>query len=211
MGPGETTECKIGLYKGVKMVAARSFGSPVFVAFTVVFCHLIFSDLHQQLTKITARPVMENQTPPSSCSERKVVIQLGHLIRASLAKHGFRRSCVGFSKWLKHGQTTLLVAGHDPPIDITIYSDVPTNPGLQYGNKIESLPTNSTKTKPKDRSRHYSNLVQVPLTAPAIVYNNRPRLIRCCVLNAQSIRNKGPDFVDYVCDSKVDIAVITET
>ena len=103
------------------------------------------------------------------------------------------------------------MAGHDPPIDITIYSDVPTNPGPQYGNKIESLPSNSTKTKPKDRSRHYSNLVQVPLTAPAIVYNNRPRLIRCCVLNAQSIRNKGPDCVDYVCDSKVDIAVITET
>ena len=123
------------------MAAARSFGSPVFVVFTVVFCHLIFSDLHQQLTKITARPFVENQTPPSSCSERKVVIQLGHLIRASLAKHGLQRSRVGFSKWSKHGQTTLLVAGHDPPIDITIYSDVPTNPGPQYGNKIESVVT----------------------------------------------------------------------
>ena len=46
------------------------------------------------------------------------------------------------------------------------------------------------------------------------MYNNRlnrPRLIRCCVLNAQSIRNKGPDLVDFVCDSEVDIVVITET
>jgi len=170
------------------MAATRSFGSLVFVAFTVVFCHLIFSDQHQQLTKITARPFMENQTPPSSCSKRKVVIQLGHLTRASLAKHGLRRSRVGFSKWLKHGQTTSLVAGHDPPIDITIYSDVPMNPGPQYGNKIESLPTNSTKTKPKDWSHHYSNLVQVPLTAPGIVYSNRPRLIRCCVLNSHPSR-----------------------
>jgi len=31
------------------------------------------------------------------------------------------------------------------------------------------------------------------------------------VLNARSIRNKAPDFVDYICDSQVDIAVITET
>ena len=54
-------------------------------------------------------------------------------------------------------------------------------------------------------------MVQVPLTAPAIVYNNRPRLLRCCVLNAQSIRNKRPDLVDFVCDSEVDIVVITET
>ena len=177
----------------------------------MLFCHLILSDLHQQLTKITARSFTENQTPPSSCTERKVIIQLGNLIRVSLAKHGFRRSRVGFSKWSKHGQTTLLVAGHDPPIDITIYSDVPTNPGPQFGNSIESFLTNSDKRKPKDRSRHYSNLVQVPLTAPAIVYNNRPRLIRCCVLNAQSIRNKGPDLVYFVCDSKVDIVVITET
>ena len=177
----------------------------------MLFCHLILSDLHQQLTKITARSFTENQTPPSSCSERKVIIQFGNLIRVSLAKHGFRGSRVGFSKWSKHGQTTLLVAGHDPPIDITIYSDVPTNPGPQFGNSIESFLTNSDKRKPKDRSRHYSNLGQVPLTAPAIVYNNRPRLIRCCVLNAQSIRNKGPDLVDFVCDSKVDIVVITET
>ena len=88
---------------------------------------------------------------------------------------------------------------------------MPTNPGLQYGNRIESFLTNSDKMKPKDRSRQDSNLVQVPLTAPAIVYNSRPRLIRCCVLNAQSIRNKGPDLVDFVCDSEVDVVVITET
>ena len=100
------------------MAAARSFGSPVFVflAFTVLFCHLIFSDLHQRLTKITAQSFTENQTSPSSCSERKVIVQLGNLIRVSLVKHGFRRSRVGFLKWSKHGQTMLLVAGHDPPM-----------------------------------------------------------------------------------------------
>ena len=30
-------------------------------------------------------------------------------------------------------------------------------------------------------------------------------------MNAKSIRNKGPDFVDYVCDSEVDIVVTNET
>ena len=29
--------------------------------------------------------------------------------------------------------------------------------------------------------------------------------------NAQSLRNKGPEFVHYICDSEIDIAVITET
>ena len=53
--------------------------------------------------------------------------------------------------------------------------------------------------------------MQVPLIAPAIVYNNKARLMKCCVLNAKSLRNKRPVFVDYICDSEVDIAVITET
>lgn len=137
----------LDIERDVKIAAARSFGSLVFVALTVLFCHLICSDLHRQLAKITARPYTENQVPPLLCFERKVVFQLRHLIRVSLAKHGLRRSRVGFSKWSKHGQTTLLVAGHDPPMDITIYSDVSMNPGPQYGKKIESLPTNSKRMK----------------------------------------------------------------
>lgn len=30
---------------------------------------------------------------------------------------------------IKHGQTSLLIPGHDPPLDITIYSDIAINPG----------------------------------------------------------------------------------
>ena len=33
------------------------------------------------------------------------------------------------SKWTKHGQTSLLIPGRDPPLDITIYSDVAINSG----------------------------------------------------------------------------------
>ena len=44
-------------------------------------------------------------------------------------------------------QTALLVAGHDPPIDITIYVNISINRGLQLWNTIETLVTNRTETK----------------------------------------------------------------
>lgn len=94
---------------------------------------------------------------------------------------------------------------------ITIYADVFKNPGPQSRNNIEDIIKSRPETKPRDWPCHYSNLVQVPLIAPAIVYNNRMWLMKCCVLNAQSLSDKGPVFVDYICDSEVDIAVTTET
>jgi hypothetical protein len=57
----------------------------------------------------------------------------------------------------------------------------------------------------------YSNLIQVPLTAPTIVYNNKGQFMKCCLLNIQSLRNKGAEFADYIYESEVDIAVLTET
>ena len=35
--------------------------------------------------------------------------------------------------------------------------------------------------------------------------------MKCCVLNAQSLRNKSADFIDYICDFKPDIVAVTET
>ena len=35
--------------------------------------------------------------------------------------------------------------------------------------------------------------------------------MKCCVLNAQSLRNKSADFVDYICDFKPDIVAVPET
>ena len=39
------------------------------------------------------------------------------------------RKSLSVSKWSKHGQTSLIVAGHDDPVDITIFEDVSRNPG----------------------------------------------------------------------------------
>ena len=37
--------------------------------------------------------------------------------------------------------------------------------------------------------------------------------MKCCVLNAQSLKNKSDDFIDYICDFKPDIVnvAVTET
>ena len=42
---------------------------------------------------------------------------------------GFARSRFPVSKSSKHGLTSLLIPGHDPPVDITIFIDVPKNTG----------------------------------------------------------------------------------
>jgi hypothetical protein len=115
---------------------------------------------------------------------------VGRLGKVCLLKHGFRKTRMSLSRWSKHGQTTPLVTGHDPPIDITMYLDISINPGPQLSNTIESIITNRTESTPRNRFRPYSNLVQIPLAAPAIVYNNTARLIKCCVITLNHLETK---------------------
>ena len=98
-------------------------------------CHRMLPDLPKQFLKITVLPRWENWIPLSLYDDvigHKVICQLSQLTRVSLAKQGFRRSRMSISKWTKRGQTGLLVAGHDPPIDITICADVSINPGPKF-------------------------------------------------------------------------------
>ena len=46
-----------------------------------------------------------------------------------IVKHGFHRSKVPMQKHTKHGFVSLVIPGHDPPLDITVYVDISTNPG----------------------------------------------------------------------------------
>ena len=46
-----------------------------------------------------------------------------------LSRSGFGRTKVALTRWTKRGLTTLVVPGHDPPLDITIYMDVESEPG----------------------------------------------------------------------------------
>ena len=189
-------------------------GSLIFSIFiTLNYCSMLF-DCHEEFPNDLVQTLRENQTSlllfSDVCGQR-VIARFGRLGKVSLVKHGFRRTRRSFLKWTKHGQTPLLVAGHDPPIDITIYLDISINPGPQSWNTIETIFTNRTETRPQNRNRYYSNLLQIPLTELAIVHNSTASLMRCCLLNARSLKNKCAEFVDYICDSEVDIAVITET
>ena len=53
----------------------------------------------------------------------------GGKFKINLAKSGFKKTSYSVSKWSKHGQMSLVVAGHDPPVDITIFVDLSRNPG----------------------------------------------------------------------------------
>ena len=50
-------------------------------------------------------------------------------VKFNLTPSGFSASKFPAIKWTRRGQTTLLIPGHDPPTDITIYMDVLPNPG----------------------------------------------------------------------------------
>ena len=47
---------------------------------------------------------------------------------------GFYRLKLALVKWTRHGNTSLLIPGYDPPIDITIFMDISRNPGPQELN-----------------------------------------------------------------------------
>ena len=48
------------------------------------------------------------------------------------------------TRWTKRGLTTLAVPGHDPPLDITIYFDVESEPGP--GDEANRQVNNTSKT-----------------------------------------------------------------
>ena len=53
----------------------------------------------------------------------------GRKFKINLVKSGFKKTSYSVSKWNKHGLTSLVVAGNDPPVDINIFVDVSRNPG----------------------------------------------------------------------------------
>ena len=46
-----------------------------------------------------------------------------------IVKHGFHPSRTTMQKHTKQGFVSLVIPGHDPPLDITVYVDISTNPG----------------------------------------------------------------------------------
>ena len=61
--------------------------------------------------------------------EWKATADLGRFFKFTLTKSGYFKLKWAVSKWTKHRQTSLVIPGRDPPLYITIYSDVAINPG----------------------------------------------------------------------------------
>ena len=58
-------------------------------------------------------------------------------VKWNLARSGFIRCSSAITKCSKHGVINLLIPGHDPPVDITIYVDICRNPGPAF-SRLES-------------------------------------------------------------------------
>ena len=84
------------------------------------------------------------------------------LTTRNLTPAGVFASNIPATKWTKHGQTALLVPGHDPPIDIKIYMDVHPQPGPTNGENTAIISigrltkTSSSMQIPVAGKMHYS-------------------------------------------------------
>lgn len=93
-----------------------------------------------------------------SFTQRAVTVKLTRVC-------GFHPSRRALSKWTKHGQTPLVIPGHDPPADITVFMDVAVNPGppwqisnLKVSGKLEHPNlhvSDSTTTYTRNQLLHY--------------------------------------------------------
>ena len=57
------------------------------------------------------------------------IAKLRGKFKLDLRANGYFKSHLAASKWAKHIQVSLYVPGHDPPLDITVFLDVESNPG----------------------------------------------------------------------------------
>ena len=96
----------------------------LFFNFTSINLHGKYSKvgLHSLDTVLTTSP------RSVSAFRQEAIVTFGGLFKITLKKNGFFRTRRSISNWTKHGQTSLLNAGHDPPVDITIFLDVLPNP-----------------------------------------------------------------------------------
>ena len=100
--------------------------APIMAA-TNLLAPVFFSQLILLFT-LTSRPCVGNGN-----GTRLSVMAAGFGVPIPLTRRllsvGFARSRFPVSKSIKYGLTSLLIPGHDPPVDITIFIDVPKNPG----------------------------------------------------------------------------------
>ena len=117
---------------GAIMAATSLTRSRVFVSFIICVLQFafLFSSFSEHLTTPKHRIIISRRhTIYDREIEWKATAELGGLFKFTLTKSGYFKSKRAVLNWTKHGQTSLLIPGHDPPLDIAIYLDIATNPG----------------------------------------------------------------------------------
>ena len=92
---------------------------------------------------------------------------------------GFHRSCYAVGYWSKHGYISLCIPGRDPPINITIYNDVSSNPGpqssiLDYKHDQSEINDHS---KFKSRGSTSNSVTHLHITEPLQFCYSRQQLL----------------------------------
>ena len=67
-----------------------------------------------------------------SCSEANqgfLDLFVQQMVRRVNLTRRYRNSTLPLCKWTKHGRIALVIPGHEPPLDITIFMDIAKNPG----------------------------------------------------------------------------------
>ena len=120
---------------GAGMAAIGSFSSLLFINFLVLIGRFALHDVdgyspNDGLNRLAVF------TSSQEFFEAAIALKIfsnnynnGGKFKINLAKSGFKKTSYSVSKWSKHGLTSLVVAGNDPPVDINIFVDVSRNPG----------------------------------------------------------------------------------
>ena len=187
----------------------------------VAFCCVLALSKFNGTT--TSSPVSPGYQYGAGCLDHGVFFTniLPSSVRISMRARpvGFCRTKFSLAKWLKHGSTCLVIAGHDPPFDITVWMDISRNPGptndsndlidicfggqnlVQGGNLHTSSLTRTTSTSNNGPGTRFGIPSLITMRPTVTSDYNRPR----------SIKSKSADFLCYVKSCAADIFAITET
>ena len=103
--------------------------------FQSLICLIILSSIstpvHIFSTHSRSSSSLQQNLPKFLATECLLQILTAPKIISLTGSVGFHRNCYAVGYWSKHGYISLCIPGHDPPINITIYNDVSSNPGPQ--------------------------------------------------------------------------------
>ena len=74
----------------------------------------------------------------------------------------FHRAKIPLVSWTKHGCSSLLIPGHDPPLNITIFGDISINPG----------PKTLIQNNLKRRNENLRNILDLHINTRVITYTS---------------------------------------